>query len=492
MPEWIEVLLVGMFLMMFLSAIGLPIAFSLAFSAFASLVIFRSWNIAFAGIKTVVFGTPNEIALLPIPLFVLMASLLVGSGLSGRGYDALTRVFAGYKFGLPVATNAMLAFFGALMGSSSAAIGMATQMGAPELRARGYSNVIIAGVIAGGSGLAVIIPPSILMILYCFVMQQGVIPLFAAGIIPGIVIAFGYTAWIMIYIWRHPPRPPAVAPAEDGSPNAVAAMAAASGHVEQTPGTAVAPTPPRWVVAPPVQTGFSDQTHEALAGRISLRGRVRALLELTPLVLVALGTLAAMFLGFASITEAAALGVLGVLIIAFLYRSLTWSGLLWAVWNSIRVSGFIMMLIVGGRYFGQLFSLTGVTREFSAWITDLPFEGLPLLFAIMGVFLLLGCIMETISIMLVLVPIAATALVQVGFDPILIGILFVINLEMALTTPPIGINLFVVAGMARPYGITFGQIVRGAIPFLVVDAIVIVLIVYNPWMATWLAGLVSS
>jgi TRAP-type C4-dicarboxylate transport system permease large subunit len=492
MPEWTEVLLFGMFLMMFLSAVGLPIAFSLAFSAFVSLVIFRGWTIAFAGIKTVVFGTPNEIALLPIPLFVLMASLLIGSGLSGRGYDAVTRIFAGFKFGLPVATNAMLAFFGALMGSSAAAIGMATQMGAPELKARGYSNVIIAGVIAGGSGLAVIIPPSILMILYCFVMQQGVIPLFAAGSIPGILIAVGYTAWIMIYIWRNPPsQRPAAASTVAATPSSAAAMAAASGRVEQTPGTAVAPEPPPWVEAPPMQTSFSAETHNALEGSISWRGRWQAALELTPLTLVAIGTLGSMFLGFASITEAAALGVLGVLIVAALYRSLTWRGILWALWNAIRVSGFIMLLIVGGRYFGQMFSLTGVTREFSAWIADLPLEGLPLLFAVMGVFLLLGCIMETISIMLVLVPIAATALVNVGFDPILVGILFVINLEMALTTPPIGINLFVVAGMARPYGITFGQIVWGAVPFLVVDAIAIVILVLNPWMATWLAGQVS-
>lgn len=176
MPEWTQVLILSLALMLLFSAVGLPIFFSLSLSAFACLVIFRGWNLAFAGIKTVVFGTTNEISLVPIPLFVLMASLLVGSGLSAKGYDATARVFAGHKFGLPVATNAMLAFFGALIGSSAAAIGMATQMGAPELKARGYSNTLIAGIIAGGAGLAVVIPPSILMILYCFVMQQSVVP----------------------------------------------------------------------------------------------------------------------------------------------------------------------------------------------------------------------------------------------------------------------------------------------------------------------------
>jgi len=487
MPEWAQVLLFGLTLMVVFSMVGLPIAFTLALSAFTSLVVFRGWTIAFAGMKTVVFGTPNEIALLPIPLFVLMASLLIGSGLSARGYDAMTRIFAGFKSGLPVATNMMLAFFGALMGSSAAAIGMATQMGAPELKARGFSNTLIAGIIAGGSGLAVVIPPSILMILYCFVMQQPVIPLFAAGIVPGIVIAIGYTIWIVISVHRNPPRSPAAGRAQANGGGAADDGTA----VELTPGTAVIPAPPRWFAPPRVQARFSQETMQALGGRISRSQRFKALLELIPLVAIAVGTLGSMFAGFASITEAAALGVLGVLVVAALYRCLTWQGVLWALWNTVRVAGFIMLLIVGGRYFGQLFSLTGVTREFTAWITDLPLQGLPLLFAIMGVFLLLGCIMETISIMLVLVPIAATALAAAGFDPLVLGILFVINLEMALTTPPIGINLFVVAGMARPFGITFEQIVMGSIPFLVVDGIVLALVAFYPGLATGLAELVG-
>lgn len=480
MPEWTQVLILSLALMLLFSAVGLPIFFSLSLSAFACLVIFRGWNLAFAGIKTVVFGTTNEISLVPIPLFVLMASLLVGSGLSAKGYDATARVFAGHKFGLPVATNAMLAFFGALIGSSAAAIGMATQMGAPELKARGYSNTLIAGIIAGGAGLAVVIPPSILMILYCFVMQQSVVPLFAAGLLPGILIAVGYTAWIMLSIWLHPPTEPLdIKPAK-----------ASTIDGERAPPPVLEVTEPGWVKAPAMQNDFSAQTRAAFAGRISPNERLKALLELLPLVAIMLGTLGSMFVGLASITEAAAIGALAVIVVALPYRTLTWTGLVWAFWNTARISGFIMLLIVGGRYFGQLYSLTGVTREFSSWIVNLPFDGMPLLFAIMGVFLLLGCIMETISIMLVLVPIAATALVSAGFDPIVIGVLFVINLEMALTTPPVGINLFVLAGMARPYGITFEQIVVGCIPFLVVNAVVLVIVSNQPWLATWLANLV--
>lgn len=491
MVDWVQALLFGIGTLLIFSAIGLPIAFSLMLSSFVGLSIFRSPQIAVGSLKSAIFGGPSDISLLPIPLFVLMASLLIGSGLSVRAYDAFTRLFSGFKAGLPVATNALLAFFGALMGSSAAAIGMVTQMGAPELKARGYSNSLIAGIIAGGSGLAVILPPSILIILYSFVMQQGVIPLFAAGIIPGLLIAFGYMVWVIVYTWFKPPRTVALAAetqsAELAEPGTERAARAAA-RTRRRPSQLLIASP-AWARLPPYDARFSDEARAALAGEITMFGRFKALCELVPMFAVLVVTLGSMFLGFASITEGAAVGVFGVLVVALMYRTLTWRGLFWSLWNTVLVAGFIMMLIIGGRYFGSLFNLTGVTWQFSQWFTGLPYDGVVLLLATMLIFLLVGCIMEPITIMLVLVPIAATPLIQLGFDPFLLGILFVVNVEMALTTPPIGINLFVMAGMARPYGIRFGDIVRGVIPFLIVDAIVIVLMVYNPWMATWLANL---
>ena len=228
----------------------------------------------------------------------------------------------------------------------------------------------------------------------------------------------------------------------------------------------------------------------AMRGNITLGQRLDAAAELLPLLAVVVVMLGSMFLGLASITEGAAVGVLGALAVGLGYRSLPPRRLLWSLWNAARITGFIMLLLVAGRYFGMYFSLTGISQEFIVWIQNLPFDGLGLLLAIMVVFLFLGCVMETISMMLVLVPIAAAALMAKGFDPVVLGVLFVINMEMSLTTPPIGGNLFVMAGMTRPYGITFEDIVRGAIPFLVVDAIVIVLVAQFPILATGLADLV--
>ena len=466
-PEWVLALLAGMTFLFAFAAVGLPIAFSLTLSAFLCIAFFLDIAVALVGIKVVLFGSVYESSLLPLPLFILMASIFVASGTSARAYDAFARLFGGFRAGLPIATNWLLAFLGALMGSSSAAISMVTQMGAPELQARGYHNVVVSGVIIGGSGLAVVIPPSILMIVYAVVMEQPVIPLFAAGLVPGLLMAFGYTAWIVVHVRLKPPKP------VDGLGSE---PRPAGDSVDAAPGAK--------------RLRFSEAAVAAMRGEISVRQRLAASLELLPLLGVMVAMLGSMFLGIASITEGAAVGVLGAVAVGLGYRTLTPSRLMWALWNAARITGFIMLLLVAGRYFGMYFSLTGISREFIVWIQALPFEGITLLLVIMSVFLLLGCVMETISMMLVLVPIAVAALLTRGFDPVVLGVLFVINMEMSLTTPPIGGNLFVMAGMTRPYGITFEQIVQGAIPFLIVDAIVIILVAEYPILATYLADLV--
>jgi tripartite ATP-independent transporter DctM subunit len=459
MPEWALSLLTGMALIFGLGAVGVPIAFSLLLSGFICISTFLAPTAALVAMKVVLYGAVTEAALLPIPLFVLMASVFVASGVSARAYDSFARLFGGFRAGLLVATNGMLAFLGSLMGSSSAAITMVTQMGAPELKARGYSNIAIGGVIAGGAGLAVVIPPSILMILYSVVMEVPVIPLFAAGLVPGLLMALGNTIWIIIYTRMYPPRQVDARPApasENASSDA---------------------------------SSFSAETVAAMRGQITVLGRLRAAAELIPLVAVAVVMLGSMFLGIASVTEGAAVGVLGALLVGL--RHLTLRKLWWALSNTAQITCFIMMLIVGGRYFGMYFSLTGISQEFIAWIEALPLSGMQLLMTIMAIFLLLGCVMETISMMLVLVPIAAAALTTAGFDPIVLGVLFVINMEMSLTTPPIGGNLFVLAGMGRPYGITFEQVVRGAIPYLFIAAGVIVLVAFFPILATFLPSLLE-
>ena len=455
MPEWALSLVTGMGLIFVLGAVGVPIAFSLVAAGFLCISLFMTPMTALTALKVVLFGAVTEASLLPVPLFVLMASLFIVSGASTRTYDAFARIFGGFRAGLLVATNGMLAFLGSLMGSSSAAITMVTQMGAPELKARGYSNSAIAGVIIGGSGLAVVIPPSILMILYSVVMEVPVVPLFAAGLIPGLLLGLGNTLWIIFYTRLYPPR--------KLSPESTCAKEAVDGPA------------------------FSEGAAAALRGEIGFAGRLRAIWDLMPLVSVAVLMLGSMFLGLASVTEGAAIGALGALIVGM--RHLTFRKLAWALSNTAQITCFIMMLIVGGRYFGMYFSLTGISQEFISWIETLPLTGMQLLFAIMVIFLLLGCVMETISMMLVVVPIAAVVLTTAGFNPIVLGVLFVINMEISLMTPPLGSNLFVLAGVGRPFGISFEQIVRGSVPYVIIAFLTIMLVAQFPALATFLPSL---
>lgn len=467
MVDWTVSLFAGMGLLFLFSTIGLPIAFSLLLSAFLCIGFFLGFGIALTGLKVSLLGAAGEGALLAVPLFVLMASVFIADGTNTRAYNSFAKLFGGVQSGLLVATNWLLAFLGALMGSSSAAISMVAQMGAPALKARGYSNPMVGGVLAGSGGLAVIIPPSILMIIYSITMQVPVIPLFAAGFVPGILLAIGFNIWIVFATRRNPPREPTGVLSSHKRSTIMGATSAAA-----------------------MAYGFNDDAIAAMRGELPPLKRLWAMVELLPLIGVMSAMLGSMFLGFASVMEGAAIGVLGAICVGLFSRTLTVRGLTWALWNTAQISGFILFLVLAGRYFGMFFSLTDISSQFVAWIENLPFGGMTLLLAIMGIFLLLGCIMETISMMLVLVPIAASALVAEGFDPIMLGVLFVINMEVSLITPPIGGNLFVLAGMTRSHGITFEQIVRGVLPYVIVNLVVILLIAQFPALTTYTANLV--
>ena len=472
MSEWAQAFLLVMAVILACAAIGFPIAFSLMLASFIGLVIFKGLTLAFAVYENSLFSAPLSLALVPIPLFVFMASVLVKTGASERAYDALARLFSGVTAGLPLATNALLTIFAALTGSSAASIGLITDMATPELQRRGYPNNLIAGLIAGAGGLAVVIPPSVLFILYGFVMDVAILPLFAGGIVPGLLMATGYGIWIYVMTRLNPPVPPARPIAQDGN--------LAGGAAEKSPTTAAER-------ASTVDFQFSEDTIAALEGKLPLRERLKAAAEVIPPLLVAAVMLVSMFKGYASITEGAAVGAAGALVLAGFYRRLTLRAIWEATLHAAFITGFIVFIVIGGKFLGAFFTHTGVAREFGAMVSSLPIHGIALLLTVMGAFLILGCVMEPMSIIIVIVPLVVPALIQEGFSPVLLGVLIVINMEMALTTPPIGMNLFVVSGMAAKYGINFWDVTKGSVRFLVVDGLVLVLCVFFPELALYLA-----
>lgn len=472
MPEWALAFLFVMGVILACAFIGFPIALSLMFASFIGLVVFNGLPLAFIVFQNTLFSAPLSLALVPIPLFVFMASILVKSGASERAYDALARLFSGVTAGLPLATNALLTMFAALAGSSAASIGLITDMATPELQRRGYPNSLIAGLIAGAGGLAVVIPPSVLFILYGFVMDMPILPLFAGGIVPGLLMATGYGIWIYVHTKLQPPVPPKRPLAQESNRTGGAA----------TQGAATAAGR-----ASTVSFRFSEDAIAALEGKLPLRKKLKAAAELIPPLLVAAVMLVSMFKGYASITEGAAVGAMGALVLALLYRRLSLRMIWEAMLSAAFITGFIVFIVIGGKFLGAYFTHTGVAREFGEAVSSLPFHGISLLLVIMGAFLILGMFMEPLSIIIVIVPLVVPALIQEGFNPVLLGVVVVVNMEMALTTPPIGMNLFVVSGMAAKYGINFWDVAKGSVRFLVVDGLVLVLCVLFPELVVFLA-----
>jgi len=305
----------------------------------------------------------------------------------------------------------------------------------PEMKKRGYKLHMSIGPILGTGGLAILIPPSALIVLLGSVAQVDVGKLLLAGVVPGFVLAALYAVTIALQLVFDP----SAAPSYD---------------------------PPRAALAEKLKT-------------ITVN-----IIPMLGIVVVVVGMIVG---GLATPTESAAFGVVAVIVLAVAYRSMTMD----AVWKSLHstvvVSGSLFFILVGSSVFSQLLAFSGASNGFMAWATGLSDNRYLLLLFMFCVLLVLGMFMDQVSMMLIAVPVMFPLATQLGFDPVWFGIVFLMAMEMSLTTPPFGLLLFIVKGMAPP-GTSFGQVVTAAFPFLVADAVLVLLLVLFPALALWLPG----
>ena len=428
----------GLFLLVCLIFLGLPVGLSLLTVGFSGLTIWAGWEPAL-GILTFesIYRTPTNFMLLVVPLFILLAQILTQSRTTELLYRSFWTLFAGIRGSLAAATIGMGALLGACMGASVANVATMAHLGLEQMMARGYKKWLAAGAIAGAGGMAIIIPPSIPAITYAFVMELPILDIFAACLIPGFLMAVGYAAVTLVYTRLRPDSAPA-------GPSA------------------------------------------------GIRERFMALLTILPFVGLVVLVLGAIFTGVSSITEAASFGCLGACIIALTMGSREQRnlGALVAAGKRTAVSTcYILLIIIGAKLFGQFWTYTGVIDSMSDAISRLQLPPIMVLLAMNILVLFFGALMDSLAIILVVLPILVGGLTPLGFNPMHLGVVFLINLEMGLTTPPVGMNIFVLSGVADKFGITYLNIVYGAIPFLLVDAVVLLLIVFFPALAMWLPGL---
>ena len=430
---WAFALLLGMVISFM--ALGVPVAFAFIATNFIAIIIF-------AGTSGLIQVADNSTQLItrfilgPVPMFIMMGSLFFHTGLAIRVFDGLDAVFGRLPGRLCYLTVAGGSIFSTLTGSSMANTAMLGSLMVPEMNRRGYSKKMSMGPILGTGGLAMIIPPSALGVLLAAIAEIDVGRLLVAGFLPGFLLAGLYAAMITLQLVRNPGSAPAY-----------------------------------------------DVPYMSIGTRIRMVST-----NILPMGLVVFMVVGFIILGIATPTEAAACGVLGVMILAALFRSLSFESVKTAVEATVRVAAMVFLILMNSTVFSQMLAFSGASKGLIEWVTSYELHRLIILLMMFCVLILLGMFMDATSMMLITVPIFFPLAHALGFDLIWYGLFVLITIEMAGTTPPFGLLLYVMLGVA-PKGTTILQVAGAAFPFLVCDTILILILVAFPGVALWLPSL---
>ncbi|WP_335949039.1 MULTISPECIES: TRAP transporter large permease [Salipiger] len=431
---WAMALLLGT--IMGLMALGMPVALAFLASNIAGAYVFMGGMNGISQLLDNGFGALTRFSLVPIPLFLLMGEIFFYTGLGERMFNAIDRLLGRVPGRLSYVTVIGGTGFSTLSGSSMGSTALLGSLMVPEMSKRGYKKHMSIGPILGTGGLAIIIPPSALAVLLATLAQIDVGQLLLAGVIPGVLLAGLY----IVLIWAQTRIDPDAAPAYDVAP---------------------------------------------LAGREKLKLIAK---DILPMMSVMVFTVWGMVAGVFTPSEAAAFGALGVLILAVIFRCLSFDAMVKSVKGALRVTLMAYLIVFGSATFSQLLAFSGGSRGLINWATGFELAPLAMLAVMFGVLLILGMFMEQISMMLLTVPIFFPLAAQMGFDPIWFGLIMLLGLEISFTTPPFGLLLFVMKGVAPP-GTTMHQIYMSALPFIGCSLLLVMILVAFPGLALWLPGL---
>ena len=432
---WYEALGLLLGAIMVLMAVGMPVALAFLAACILGAWVFMGGERGVTQLLSNGLGALTTFALVPIPLFLLMGEIFFHTGLGARMFNAIDRLLGRLPGRLSYVTVIGGTGFATLSGSSMGSTALLGSLMVPDMIARGYKPHMSIGPILGTGGLAIIIPPSALAVLLATLAQIDVGALLIAGVIPGLMLAGFY----VVLIWIQTRLDPAAAPAYE-----------------------VEPIP---------------------AGQ-KLRLVLR---DVVPMVSVMGLTVVGMIAGVFTPSEAAAFGALGVLILAALYRALTWRAALASVRGALRVTLMAYLIVFGSATFSQILAFSGASSGLIRWATEFELAPIAMLLVMFGVLLLLGMFMEQISMMLLTVPIFFPLAETLGFDLVWFALIMLLGLEISFTTPPFGLLLFVMKGVAPPET-TMRQIYVAAFPFIGCSLLLVALLIAYPPLALWLPG----
>jgi tripartite ATP-independent transporter DctM subunit len=413
-----------------LLALSIPVGIVLFLLGFGVDAFFSSFPLS-RGLGNMVWSSSNHATLIAIPFFVLLGEVLVRSGIAARTYAALDRWVSWLPGGLVHANVATATMFSATSGSSVATAATVATVAMPQAEKLGYDPKLFSGAIAAGGTLGIMIPPSINLIVYGFLTQTSIPQLFLAGLVPGLLLALAFMAAVALICSVRPDL----------------------GGIRRT---------------------------------FPLAAMLRALLDLGPILVLFGLIVGSIYQGWATPTEAAAVGVAGAFAIAAASRGLSWEMLRASLLGTVKITAMIMLIVIGASFLNFTLASAGLGREITAFMDGLGLGPLGTILVVVVLYIVLGFFIETLSLMVVTIPIIVPIVLAQGFDPIWFGILMIVLIEMALITPPVGLNLYVVQGARRSGSLS--EVMLGAVPFAAIMLLMAFALIAFPQIALWLPG----
>jgi tripartite ATP-independent transporter DctM subunit len=426
--------LVGFAFIFALAIIRVPLAFAMGLVGFGGIAFTRGLAPALASTAQVVYETGFAYTLSVIPLFILMGNFVARAGLAHELFQAAYAFIGHLRGGLAHATVAACAGFGAICGSSIATAATMSKVAYPSMRKLGYSPSLSTGVMAAGGTLGIMIPPSTILVIYGIITETSIGKLFAAGVIPGILTALMLMAGIAIITARDPDHAP---PGERTS------------------------WPDRWKA-------------------------LRGIWGVIVLVIVVLGGI---YGGFFTATEGAGFGAAGAFLFALARRRLTWQVLFNVLVESARTTAMLFTLLIAATLFANFVNFTTMPNDLKEWITHLGLSPTMIIAAMMLIYVVLGTVMEELTMVLLTIPLFFPIVTSLGFDPVWFGVLIVMIVQIGLISPPVGMNLFVLNALLP--GVGLAQIFRGCWPFVLVLVFMLGLLIAFPQISLWLPSLMK-
>ena len=415
---------------------GLPMAFTLGGAAIVAGFVFQGFTIVDLVIRST-YGPMTNLILVALPLFILMASVLERSGIADDLFTAMHQWTGPLRGGIAIAVVGICTIIAAMSGVSTAGVVTMGIIALPIMLRKGYNKSIAIGPILAGGALGILIPPSTTFIVYGMLTRTSIGRLFAGGIIPGLTLSILYMSYIGIRCYFQPHLGPPL-PKEE---------------------------------------------------RVSLVEKIKLSRGLVLPILLIVSVLGSIFGGIASPTESAAVGALGAVICAAVHRRLSWTMFREAAVRTASITGMVMWILFGAFCFASVFISTGGPTAVKEFVTGLDVPPIFVIFLMQVSYMIMGCFMDEITILFITIPIYMPILVGFGYDPVWFGVLFIVNMQMAYLTPPFGLTLFYMRGIAPP-GVTLMDIYRSVIPFVGIQLIVLILVLLFPQLSLWLPDVV--